>query len=178
MSQEDETVAKKSIKTESVVAFAAIVVSVMTMLVYIYQAKIMQQQQHASVWPYVEWQMTVDPTEGFFIKVVNKGIGPAIIKSTSLKFDNESLSTLDYVRKVVGKMDSSALYFTSLDDQVLSAGEEALLFKIKTPSQGIVNLHILNDSIYNRTHYEICFCDVYGDCWTSSGRAVKESVCE
>jgi hypothetical protein len=52
------------------------------------------------------------------------------------------------------------------------------LFNIRTRSQAIVNQHILNDSIYYRTRYEICFCDVYEDCWTSSGEAVKESTCK
>jgi hypothetical protein len=56
---------KTSLREKIIVAFAAILISVMTLFVYIYQARIMQEQQHASVWPYIEWDMTLSTSEGF-----------------------------------------------------------------------------------------------------------------
>src|SRR5688572_27106200 len=89
---------KRGLKSEMIVAIAAIAVSIMTLFVYIYQARIMMDQQHTSVWPYVEWESTNINTETeqeYYIEVVNKGVGPALVKDTKLTLDGVRY---DYVR--------------------------------------------------------------------------------
>ena len=63
--------------TEMVVSLCVIFVSIATLMVYVYQARIMQSQLHASVWPYVEWGTS--NYQKFEIIVQNKGIGPALV---------------------------------------------------------------------------------------------------
>ncbi len=161
-------------KTEVIVALAAIIVSILTLFVYIYQAGIMQEQQHASVWPYVEWDMTISSEDGFYISVINKGVGPAIIRSTTLKLDGESIeSPLIYLEKIVGRLDSVALFSAMIDKRVIAAGETLELFHVYTDIR-----HKLPSDIYRRTSYEICYCSIYGDCWTSQGFNVVKSRCD
>jgi hypothetical protein len=163
----------RAFKSEFIVALAAIIVSVMTMVVYIYQANIMREQQHVSVWPYVEWDMEVGSGE-FNVTIINKGVGPAIIRTTSLKFDEQSVSSLDYLKKVVGNLDSVAsIYYTSVDKRVLSAGEQMILVRAAGDLEGKIP-----SDVFQRTSYELCFCNVYGECWTSTGFKVVASKCE
>lgn len=158
--------------TEFIVALSAIVVSIMTMFVYVYQAKIMREQQHSSVWPYVEWDMEIS-NEEFEVTVINKGVGPAIIRSTSLKFDGQPVAPLEYLRKVVGNMDSMYSYHATIDQRVLAAGEKMTMVRGAGNFQGRIS-----SNVYDRTSYEICFCNIYGECWTSTGFEVAESKCE
>jgi hypothetical protein len=91
--EETEIVNKKSrLKPELIIALCATVVSLATLAVYIYQARvmirqaeIMQSQQHISVWPYLETLTTTvvstdKPHEAYF-EIENKGIGPANYKA-------------------------------------------------------------------------------------------------
>lgn len=162
-------------KTEIIVAFAAILISVMTLFVYIYQARIMQEQQHASIWPYIEWDMTLSTSEGFYISIVNKGVGPAIIHSTSLELDGELMSDqLEYLTKLIDNLDSMSLFYTAIDNRVIGPGEEIRLFHV---NNGVIGNKLLADKVFTRTKYEICFCSIYGDCWTSKGLSVVEDTC-
>ena len=74
-----------SLKPEMIIALSAVFVSVATLFVYIYQARIMEGQQHASVWPHIERQYVQTSTDGFILRVVNKGVGPAIIQSAKMR---------------------------------------------------------------------------------------------
>lgn len=37
------------------IGISAVLINIITVAVYVYQARIMQQQQHTSSWPYIEW---------------------------------------------------------------------------------------------------------------------------
>ncbi len=46
---------KRKIDTGLMVGLFAIIISVATLFVYIYQTRLMQAQLHTSVWPHLEW---------------------------------------------------------------------------------------------------------------------------
>jgi len=173
---------KSAFKTELIVALAAIMISIISLVVYIYQAQIMREQQHISVWPYIEWDMTISTVDGIYIAVVNKGVGPAIIKETTLKLDEEKMDVLSLLGKVVGNLDSLSLSYGDVSNKVFAPGEEYRLFHLK-----LINGKLGNESsrevyervkkMYPRIKYEICYCSVYGDCWTSQGLKVIEDKC-
>lgn len=68
---------KSSLKPDLIIALMALVIGIGTMIVYVYQARIMSKQQHASVWPFLEVSITQGQL-GTYISVENKGVGPAI----------------------------------------------------------------------------------------------------
>jgi hypothetical protein len=147
----------------------------MTLVVYIYQARIMQKQQYASVWPYIEWDMTISSDEGIYLSVINKGVGPAIIRSTNLTLDEQPLThTNEYFEKLLSNPDTFAISYAEVDNRVLAPGEELRLFHLK---DGAVAMQLYSDSIYTRTGYSICFCSVYDDCWVSKGLIVEPAKC-
>jgi hypothetical protein len=164
---------ERKFNSELIVAVSAIIISVITAAVTGYQALIMREQQYSSVLPYLQWQMTLDPREGFSLTVTNKGVGPAIVKSTLLAIDGAEVDVLTYLKRVVGSVDSSSVYYSSIDRLAISPGEQVLLFRIN--QKGLMER--VSREVYNRTKFDICFCDIYNSCWTSSGSEVRDDSC-
>jgi hypothetical protein len=60
-----------------------VIINIITVTVYIQQAKIMWQQLHASVWPHLECLASYNES-GFYLEIENTGVGPAIIKGVEM----------------------------------------------------------------------------------------------
>ena len=78
----------KKISSGVKVGLIAITINIITVAVYIYQTNLMQKQQHASVWPYLEWRIIYNQDDGVVLKVRNNGVGPAIINKAAIKLNN------------------------------------------------------------------------------------------
>lgn len=162
-----------------IVGIAAIVVSVMTMFVYIFQAGIMMDQQHMSVWPYVEWSETYINSEDqeFYIEVFNKGVGPAIVKDVKLTLDGKKYDNYpDVLQELLGGkeiLDSLWRLYSPVNHRVLAPGEQLKVFYVKNwKGARIPEIDI------KRLTFSICYCNIYDDCWTTRGLVVEESECE
>ena len=171
---------RKGIKSEVIVAISAIAISIMTLFVYIFQAQIMMDQQHTSVWPYVEWTSTYysEENQEFYISVVNKGVGPALIKDTRLTLDDSVYSYDrygDFMKALIGKgrRDSLWVMYSVADNRVLAPGEEVKIVHVK-------NWQTARIPTFNirRITYTICYCSIYDDCWTTDGTISKEGRCK
>ena len=170
---------KSKFRSEWVVAAAAMTVSILSLVVYIYQAKIMQEQQQTSVWPYLEWILVTSTGDGFYIAVINKGVGPAIVKKTRLTLDGKETDSFQLTRDLIGeeKIDSLWTFYSRVDERVLAPGEEVRLFHIKDRENARLVLPVPAD-VLRRITYEITFASIYGDCWTSKGLKVVEGGCD
>lgn len=171
---------KKRFSTEMIVALSAVVVSIMTLFVYIYQARIMMDQQHTSVWPYIEWTPTYysEENQEFYISVINKGVGPALVKDTKLYLDDTLYTYNEYdkfIEKLLGPGKRKALWVmtSSVANRVMAPGEEVKLFHVKNWKDARIP-----DIQRKRYRLSICYCSIYGDCWTTNGTVSKEGACE
>lgn len=165
------------IKSEFIVSFSAIFVSVSTLFVYIYQARIMQKQQHTSVLPYVEWLYNNAGNE-FWISVENKGIGPAFVKGVTMKLDGEEVeSNSALFKKLLGPIRFNFSNST-VDGRVISPGEKIEMVHVYDTVQGrAIDSLLLWDNSPHKFSLEICYCSVYGDCWTTDGNNSREGKC-
>jgi hypothetical protein len=152
---------------EWLIALSAVLVSVATMGVYIYQAKIMQGQQLASVWPYIEWYPTFSTNNGVYLSVVNKGVGPARVKETHLFLDGKEIADDRELLRILtnGKSDSLSIFGSAVNYRVLAPGEEIRLFHMT--GKGI-DIDKMIES-FKRVKYTVCYCSIYDECWTSQG---------
>jgi hypothetical protein len=165
------------IRSEYMVAISAIFVSLATLVVYIYQARIMQNQLHTSVWPYVQWMYNNAENE-FVVYVENKGIGPALIKNTRLTLDGVEMKSNSHLFKTL--MGSSDFNFTNstIDGLVISPGERIELFHVYDSVYARKFDSLIVQKRLHTFNYSICYCSVYEDCWTSEGMEVMESKCK
>ncbi len=166
---------KFSISKEWAVSLSAIFVSVLTLFVYIYQARIMQSQQHASVWPYVEWTLTTSTVDGIYLSVHNKGVGPAIIKHTELLLDGIPIGAREIMNKLTkGKADSLWSFTMTVDKRVMAPGDEIRLFHMKGEELNTMEF----GKLYERVKYKICYCSIYNECWTTTDDEPVKSDCK
>lgn len=158
------------------VSTMAIVIGISTMLVYIYQARIMSEQQHASVWPYLELNFSQNENSAA-ITVENKGVGPAIVKKVEIILDGEIYSESkhpEFVKKLLGR--SVNYNYKSVESRVMKPGESISFISFYN-SQSLAAL----DSALNNHNVEIvtCYCSIFDDCWIiKNGKAIECDSCE
>ena len=161
-----------------IMAFAALFVSIAALLVSIYEANIMkeqqlimQSQQKASLLPYLSQNQmssfSIDQCS-FVYKVSNQGLGPALIKSTQLTFNDTLIENYlqfsEELKRVFPKDIEPSLSFMDIKSRFLPAGEELKLIEIQfDPFQGQYDL--FSKLVFN---YEFCYCSVFDDCWLLS----------
>ena len=155
------------------IGIMAIVINIITVSVYMYQARIMQTQQHASAWPYLEWLPSYNE-ETYYIEITNNGIGPAIVKNVAIELDGKSFPTIDSLFvQLVGTSHFPHLTST-IRNRVLPAGKSIRLFQINGDKwAGIVFIEMRKHEF----KMSICYESIYGEAWTSEGVEVMESKC-
>jgi hypothetical protein len=164
----------KNVKFELVVALAAIFVSTATMFVYIYQTRIMQKQQHVAVWPYVEFLPSFGP-HGFYIEITNKGIGPALVKNVAIKLNGKKVSDLSEMFQILTDSAFTEYGYSTVRGRVIAPSEVIRAFEISDLQYAEA---IRKKMTEQKFEYEICYCSVFNDCWTSKGTVITESTCK
>lgn len=150
---------------EYAVAATAFVVSVCSLFIYIYQSKIMAEQQQVAAWPYVEWYTS--NVEGYKLTVQNKGIGPAIVRKVALKIDGRPLEGNGaLIDAVMGAQNDVKWINSGLAGRVLSANETVSILTIPDP----LHAREYQGRLAKRKfELDITYCSIYGRCWTSTG---------
>lgn len=155
--------------TEYLLAATAVFVSVSTLGVYLYQAKVMGEQQKVSVWPYLE--IYSGNVQDYHITAHNKGVGPALIRKVEMSLDGRPFgSTQDLVRAVGGENAARGCIFSSLEGRVLAPGEHISPLLIPDVEQGRAFEAQLRG---RRFEWSITYCSIYGDCWVTKDDKVR-----
>lgn len=150
---------------EYLLAGVAVFVSLTTLGVYLYQARMMRAQQRASVWPFVEAYYS--NVEDYRIAVKNKGVGPALIRQVEMSLDGKPLADNPALVAAVLGPDAKLGYQNStLNGRVLAPGEEVILFRIPDLKEA---LPFQAKQREHRFELKVTYCSVYGDCWVSDG---------
>jgi hypothetical protein len=172
---ENETPKKSKVKPEMLLAVFAILISMSTLMVYIYQSNLMKQQQKMSVWPYLAF----GPSWGvdyFILNMTNKGIGPAIIEKVRITYNDKELKGVEQIMsQVPDSLYSSFAYSSIYPGLVVMAGENVNMLKVEDPRA--IN-YILENILTGKLLIEICYSSVYSDTWISSGFKVEEGKCK
>lgn len=164
---------KRKIDTGILIGLVAIVINVITVSVYMYQAQIMQSQQHASAWPYLEW-LTSYNEEQCYIEIANNGIGPAIIKDVQVRLGGKPMATMDTLfMNLIGTSQFPHLTST-VQNRVLPAGKSIKIFQINNEMWAGKVFMAMQE---NQFELEICYESIYGDSWTCKGTTVVASKC-
>ncbi|MCE7995124.1 MAG: hypothetical protein HEP71_24305 [Roseivirga sp.] len=154
---------KKTLNADRIVAFTAILISICALVVSFYEVRIMRTQQEASVWPYVILGQNYN-SEGFTIRSMNKGIGPAKIESLILKVDGEPLDSLgQFFTELAGpehKFNYNNYSVHGINQTVLEPGYDKHLLKLPwTP-----DTYKLIDQL-GRVEIEVIYSSILGECW-------------
>jgi hypothetical protein len=163
----------------------AVIISIGALLVSLYQAKIlrnqqqiMQDQQKASVWPYLEanYKYQYSVTGGLWeidlkYDIENKGVGPAKIEDSRLEVLGKEVGSYAELTKLINSFLTDSLGLKDNSDVqisygrpsgILSKDESFQFLQIKIP--GLINGSEVSKRL--NTTFAVCFCSIYGDCWT------------
>ncbi len=117
-------------RLQSIGTILALVISIIAMVTSIYEAGIMRSQQKSMVWPYLSVTQHYN-SEGFGIKVTNKGTGPAIVTSVQLDYKGipmENVAVLLDSLNPERTFGYDILRNNNIGNHVFMSGEEQLLF--------------------------------------------------
>jgi hypothetical protein len=162
--------ARTRFSPDLIVSGAAIFISLCTLAVLLYEAKVMREQQRAAVWPYVEIGAGFG-AQGFHIMTSNQGIGPARIQAMQVRVDGEPVSTWTAMFQALGVSDSTWSQ-DKTNGRVLPG--QSTLPSLQAPGGDrarAVYAAYLEDE---RIALSLCYCSVYDDCWRVEVQGLHE----
>jgi hypothetical protein len=172
---------------DGVAAIVAALIGFLALLVSGYTAYIQRQQVRAQVWPYL---LIGYADFDRSIIVLNKGVGPAQIRSVQVLVDDKPQRNWEDAMKVLGvktdnddekngsddKKNTNADQYTrsTISGNVLSAGERIEL--IKAPDAERYERFRL--AAQKRVKISICYCSTLGECWVRDRKAREQGVAQ
>ncbi len=163
----------KRINYEMVVAGSAVFISVCALVVSIYEAKIMREQQYASAWPYLNHGPKYIYQKGLLYDVENVGLGPALIQDVSIKIgEKEVEGPQALVEELLDiSLDTLPIGYFTLEGTVLAPGDKVSLLQV-------IDLDLAQRfrEMEERYQIEICYCSIYEDCWSIRSKRQPEKV--
>ncbi|MEM9384253.1 MAG: hypothetical protein AAGA68_04280 [Pseudomonadota bacterium] len=155
------------------VSLAALFVSVLEVNVMRSEVRLMRAQERAAVWPYLDFGISYD-SSGFALEVVNKGIGPALIKHVAVTDAGGGSYTtwgdiIDASLPAGHGLTWSNYLTSALASTVLSPQEEMRAFRYPAgdldPAQGWNETARTLASAMEALTWQVCYCSVLDDCW-------------
>jgi hypothetical protein len=169
--------------TDRIVALTAVLISVCTAVLTLYQTKLMRESAHASVMPYLSITIRSD-VNGVYLMLNNTGIGPALIDDIRIRHKGKDLAgdpyqfvvneRPDLVEKqlAVDKITPGRLIPAGAAVQMVGTDgpDRALMVKallqmfelIDAPKRWLENVDAVGG---DKAIVEISYSSVYGDRW-------------
>jgi hypothetical protein len=144
-------------------AVVAALIGLLALFVSGYTAYIQRQQVRAQVWP---WLVAGNNDLEHSIEVLNKGAGPAIVRSAQVFVDGKPERSWDAVIDALGIPKPHPFQQSTINPNVLTPGERVTV--IKFPDEELWKR--FRAEATNRVWMNICFCSSLDDCWMYSDR--------
>jgi hypothetical protein len=151
---------------DALAALIAALIGVFALLVSGYTAYIQRQQVRAQVWPHL-LVGNYDPERA--IGVLNKGVGPAIVRSVQVFVDGKPQRTWKTAFEALG-LPSQGFMVSTISNNVVSAGERVVALTVKDEA----SYRNFRNELGQRFGIEICYCSTLGECWSYSDRTQGE----
>lgn len=156
-------------------AFAAVVAALIGFLalcVSAYTASIQRQQVRAQVWPYLEGG-NYDEDQSFIL--VNKGVGPAIVRSAQIFIDGKPQPNWNQVLQILG-LEPRGFAQSTINPSVLTPTEQLRAIKFndkegaseKEKKEQKARWEQFRAQAEKRMTIDICFCSTLDECWMYS----------
>lgn len=154
---------------EKIMSITAVLISILTLAVFIYQTDLIRKEQHTAVFPYLELDHRGIETDSYRFTLENKGIGPAIITDIKLLYKDQEVkeNLIQYVSKRRDSMNYSFNYNGIYRNRFISSGEEIVLIGAsnKNRQEAAFFERLLTDENLDLV---ITYESIYGDSWKIS----------
>ncbi len=147
---------------EVVLSLLSLLISLCSVAFTVVQTDIMQSQQKASVWPYLEVHMGIYQN-AFFLEVQNKGVGPAVVRSVVFNYKGNTYNKFDDIAVLI--VNDTTFNYTNrltrpITKYVFSASEKVRVFEAS-------DVRHSSKLVYNTSEIQIKirYASIYGDEW-------------
>jgi hypothetical protein len=147
----------------SLVGFLALLVAGYTAYIQRYTAEIQKKQVQAQVWP---WLAAGNNDNEDSIEVVNKGVGPAIVRTAQVFVDGKPQTDWRHVLEALGTVPRRYSQST-LNPNVLAPGEKVTVIRFADKDD---YARFRSAAVAHLTLIDICYCSTLGECWRYSDR--------
>lgn len=159
-------------RSDRIVSISAIFISLLTLFTFINQNRLLQKQAALSVLPYLAISSSYNngSEPSFKLKIVNRGVGPAIIESQQIRYEGKVYNEdfFDFLADQIPTLDSAENVSKASFEfgHVLPSGEDLNLFSIYD-NLDMVNLvaSTLERLDGSGLTYEIIYRSIYGERW-------------
>lgn len=170
--------------SEKLVSISAILISLLTLMVFVYQTNLLREQQFLSVYPHLTFGNERSGTLDYEYILRNEGVGPAFIESIEISDkEKESYPYLsEYVNSKRSKNDSISSHSTGIYvGKLIPANKQIVLYglwdenetkELKLPKNTLQAARKLR-AILNAEDLEIKirYRSIYNEHWTISSRS-------
>lgn len=154
---------------DALAAVVAALIGFLALLVSGYTAYVQRQQVRAQVWPYL---LTANYDTESSVKLMNKGVGPAIVRSMRVWVDGQPQPNWRAATGALGVEKTAPLRTSTISDNVVSGGEVVPMLVF--PDNEVYR-RFRAESV-RRLEVEICYCSTLGDCWIYGGREKAKAL--
>lgn len=167
--------------SEKLLSLSALLVSLGTLMVFIYQTRLIQIQQYRSVYPHVLLSNAYYPSLNYQYIMVNNGIGPAIITQIEVRdtLGNTYESLNDYLTAYWKLEDSIWIYNSDIYvGRLIPAKEKVVLYglhdeeatqKMGLPPNTLAGCEKLHELLTGGLmEVQITYESIYGETWVVS----------
>ena len=149
---------ERPMRWDAIAAIFAALIGLLALCVSGYTAYIQRQQVRAQVWPYLLWADSDISSQYIWI---NKGVGPARIKSTQVLVDGKPQRGWKAVMRSL-QIEPRDYAQSTLNGNVISAGETLQWLVFKDHS----DFRMFRDAATRmKLGFRVCYCSTLGDCW-------------
>lgn len=150
----------------------ALLISTLALGVSLFEANTARVQQRATAWPFIEVDQSFS-SEGYVLSLVNKGVGPARIRTLTYVFEDQEFeagATFDALINAVMGPERAFGYdiyrMSNPRESVMSAGEVSELFRVPWEA----DTRLFADRFSASGDIKVCYCSIFNECWTKSLR--------
>lgn len=158
---------KRFWNTEKLLSYLAILLSVGTLLVFIYQTNLIRKQQYAGVYPYLEMGFHNRGFADLKYVLTNVGVGPAILERVEVEDKEGSYegSFSDYLVMLINREQPDSIYYSYSDitvGKMIPAGKSIELLACDSPYSSKRVLGLIEKY---QVELNITYTSVYGERW-------------
>jgi len=159
----------KRIRTNSVLAISAMLLSAISAAAVIWQVKVAADQRAASVWPYIQAAPGRTSSPPFFgIQMVNAGVGPALIRYFAVRVDGKPVRSWREFLAAISN--DEAVRRAPFHEGIIGGAGWVMApqvplnaFTTETPEA----VNALAAPAWSRIQIAFCYCSIFNDCWLS-----------
>lgn len=158
------------VSSDRIVSISAIFISLMTLIVLVYQTNMIRQQQENSVFPYLMVGNEGYGLADYKLVMTNSGIGPAIIESVEINYADSTyqMDLPSFMYGYIEGMDTlnNVLHSNFFAGMLIPAEEKIPIFQVENDQKEAVALiKIMQNVEFQMT---IIYKSIYGQRWELS----------